>query len=66
VDEQPPKETNEHELMFRNDAMQVPTNMEQQPWCDGAIGCANPSDLMEVSVIYMKMNDVENMEGKDT
>jgi hypothetical protein len=52
--------------MFRNDAMQVPTNMQQQPWCDGAIGCANPSDLMEVGVIYMKMNDVENMEGKDT
>jgi len=33
---------------------------------DGGIGHANPSDPMEVGAIYMKMNDVENMEGKDT
>ncbi len=66
MDEQPPNETKEPELMLKNDAMQVPTNMEQQPQCDGAIGHANPSDPMEVGVVYMKMNDAENMEGNDT
>ncbi len=52
--------------MFINDAMQVPTNMEQQPWGDGGIGHANPSNPVEVGAIYMRMNDVENMEGEDT
>jgi hypothetical protein len=66
VDEQPLDETNELESMFTNDAIQVSTNMEQQPQRDGAIGRVNPSDPMEVGVIYMRMNDVENMEGKDT
>lgn len=66
VDEQPPDETNELESMFTNDAIQVSTNMEQQPRCDGAIGRANPSDPVEVGVIYLRMNDVENMEGKNT
>jgi hypothetical protein len=52
--------------MLRNDAMRVPTNMEQQPWDDEAIGHANLSDLVEVGAVYMRMNDVENMEGEDT
>jgi hypothetical protein len=54
--EHPPNETNELELMFKNDAMQVPTNMEQQPQHDGAIGHANPNDLVEVGVVYKRMN----------
>jgi hypothetical protein len=52
--------------MFINDAMQVPTNMEQQPRGDGGIGHVNPSGPVEVGAIYMRMNDVENMEGEDT
>jgi hypothetical protein len=52
--------------MLKNDAMQVPLNMEQQPQCDGAVGHANPSDPVEVGVIYRRMNDAENMEGEDT
>jgi len=51
VDEQPPNVTNELELMFKNDAMQIPTNMEQQPQSNGAIGHASLSDPMEVDDI---------------
>jgi len=40
--------------------------MEQQPRGDGGIGHANPSNPVEVGAIYMRMNDVENMEGEDT
>jgi hypothetical protein len=52
--------------MLKNDAMQVPANMEQQPWhADGTIGHVSPSDLVEVGDIYKRMNDFENMEGED-
>jgi hypothetical protein len=37
--------------MFINDAMQVPTNMEQQPRGDGRIGHANPNGPVEVGAI---------------
>jgi hypothetical protein len=41
--------------MLKNDAIQVPINMEQQPQCDGDIGHASPSDPMEVGVVYKRM-----------